>query len=101
MSTVRDLAIIVLAVESIVVGVLLAVLILQIRDLIKLLEEEVRPILDSARKTVGTMQGTANVVSETVVTPLVQISGYISAIREVARILTRRRRFRERRKGDG
>ena len=74
MGIARDIAIIVLALESIVIGVLLAVLVIQVIRLVKLLREEVLPILNSTQETVSTVRGTASFVSDHVVQPVVKVS---------------------------
>lgn len=91
LATVRDLAIIVLAIESFFVGVGLILLLWQVASLTRMLQEEVKPILDSARETVGTVQGTTSLISETVVTPLAQAAGFFAALRAMAKVLRRRR----------
>lgn len=95
-ATARDIAIIILAVESIVIGGLLIFLILQVRSLIRLLREEVKPILDSTRETVGTVRGTTALLSETLVSPVVEVAGYLAGIRQVLRTLSGRRGERRR-----
>jgi len=91
MATARDVAIIVLALESIIIGILLIFLILQIESLVRLLREEIRPILDSVNETASTMRGTTAFVSGTVVSPVMRIVGIVSAIRRIFDVLTRRR----------
>lgn len=88
---VRDLAIILLALESLVIGIVLVVLILEIRNLAKLLREEIKPILDSADETVRTVRGTTSFVSATFVNPMIRVSGFASGVMQALRILTRRR----------
>ncbi|HXF61320.1 MAG TPA: hypothetical protein VNK95_06870 [Caldilineaceae bacterium] len=73
-ATLRDIAIIVVAVQSIVIGVLLAVLIWQIWRLVKIIQTEVRPILEDTQATVRTVRGTATFVSNTVVEPVIRSS---------------------------
>ncbi len=90
MAFVRDLAIILLAVESLVIGVVLIVLVWEIRSLAKLLREEIKPILDSADETVRTVRGTTAFVSETFVNPMIRVSGFASGIMQALRILTKR-----------
>jgi len=91
-AVVRDVAIIVLAVESIVIGVMLIVLIWEIRSLAKLLREEIKPILDSADETVRTMRGTTTFVSQTLVNPIVRVSSFVSGVGQALHILTRRKK---------
>ena len=81
LAIVRDIAIVVLALESIVIGVVLVVLLWQVRSLTKLLQEQLKPMLDSMRETVGTVKGTTALVSETIVTPAVKISGFFAGAR--------------------
>jgi len=87
---VRDLAIVLLALESLVIGVALIVLIFEIRNLAKLLREEIKPILDSADETVRTVRGTTTFVSDTFVNPMIRVSGFASGVVQALRILTRR-----------
>ncbi|MCL5951543.1 MAG: hypothetical protein M1132_07465 [Chloroflexi bacterium] len=89
---VRDLAIVLLAVESLIIGIVLIVLILEVRSLAKLLRDEIKPILNSADDTVRTLRGTTTFVSENLVTPVVRISSFMAGVSQVFRILTRRQR---------
>jgi hypothetical protein len=93
---IRDIAIIVLAFESLVIGVLLILLIIQMRGLAKMLQEEVQPILESARETATTVRGTTVFVSDTFVKPLIRAAGYASAANRVMSVLARRKRRRGR-----
>ena len=87
LGTVRDIAIIVLAVESIVIGVVLTLLLWRLRELTHLLQDEIEPILDSARETLGTVKGTTSLVSETIVSPAIKISGFAAGLRRLAEVM--------------
>jgi hypothetical protein len=87
---VRDLAIILLAVESLVIGVVLIILVWEIRNLAKLLREEIKPILDSADETARTVRGTTAFVSDTFVNPMVRASSFAAGVVQALRILARR-----------
>jgi hypothetical protein len=78
--TFRDIAIIALAFESLVILTLLAVLIYQLIILIAMLRDDVKPMLESTQETLNTLRGTATFVSERVTKPAIQASGYISGI---------------------
>lgn len=69
--TVRDLAIIVLAMQALVVNILLGILIWQVWRMVKMLDTEVKPILQDTQDTIGTLRGTATFVSDNVVDPVV------------------------------
>lgn len=86
LSSARDIAIVVLAVESILIGVVLILLLWQVRQLVSLLQHEVKPILDAARQTIGTVKGTTTIVSETVVTPAIQISSLLAGVRRAFKV---------------
>lgn len=90
MAFVRDLAIILLAVESLVIGVVLIILVWEIRSLAKLLREEIKPILDSADETARTVRGTTVFVSDTLVNPMVRASSFAAGVVQALRILARR-----------
>jgi hypothetical protein len=79
-STLRDIAIIVLAFQSQVVLILMAILIYQLVVLIRLLRDDVRPMLDSTQETLNTVRGTVTFVSERVTKPAIQASSYINGI---------------------
>src|ERR1043165_7397464 len=64
---IRDIFIIVVALESLVIGVALIVLIVQLASLINLLQNEVKPILTATNETVNTLRGTAEFLGENMV----------------------------------
>lgn len=81
LSSLRDVAIILLAVESLVIGVVLIALLVEIRNLARLLQEEVEPLLNSASETADTVRGTTTFVSQKVVSPVVKMYSLASGIR--------------------
>jgi hypothetical protein len=78
--TVRDLFIIVLALESLVIGTLLVVLVYQLIVLIKMLRNDVKPMLESTQETLNTIKGTTTFVSQRVTKPAMAASSYVSGI---------------------
>jgi hypothetical protein len=87
LATVRDISIIVLAIESIVVGILLGILTVQVMKLMKMLREEVLPILDATQETVGAVRSTTTIVGENLVKPVITASSYVTGVRSAARML--------------
>lgn len=77
---IRDVFIIVVALESLVIGVALIVLIVQLASLINLLQNEVRPILDATSDTVNNLRGTAEFLGESVVEPVIKLNGYLAGM---------------------
>lgn len=78
---IRDIVIIILALQGIVIVVALAVLILQVARLINLLQNEVIPILENTKDTLNTAKGTVEFVSNNVTEPLVRASGFAAGLR--------------------
>ena len=89
-SVLRDIAIIVLALVTIVTGVFLAILIFQLQSLIALLRDEIYPILDSVNQTANTVRGTTTFVSDAVVSPVISAASYFSAFRQTLKLVSGR-----------
>jgi MFS family permease len=83
----RDIFIIMVALESLVIGVALVVLLIQLASLINLLQNELRPILDATSETVNTLRGTAAFLGESVVEPVIKLSGYLASMRRVLELM--------------
>lgn len=77
---IRDIFIIVVALESLVIGVALVILIVQLSSLINLLQNEVRPILKATTDTVNNLRGTAEFLGENVVEPVIKLNGYLAGL---------------------
>jgi hypothetical protein len=87
-ATIRDIAIIIIALQSIIIGLLLGVLVWQIWRLIKMVQTEIKPILTDAQETVSTVRGTTAFMSDTVVDPVVKTSRTLVGIRRTVQSLT-------------
>jgi amino acid permease len=77
---IRDVFIIVVALESLVIGAALIVLIVQLASLINLLQNEVKPILKATTDTVNNLRGTAEFLGENVVEPVIKLNGYLAGL---------------------
>ncbi len=84
---IRDIFIIFMALESLLIGVALIVLIVQFASLINLLQNEVRPILDATNDTVNHLRGTAEFLGENVVKPVVKLNGYLAGMQRMLELL--------------
>jgi hypothetical protein len=81
--TIRDIFIIFMALESLLIGAALIVLIVQVSSLINLLQNEVRPILDSTNETVNHLRGTTEFLGENVVEPVIKLSSYLAGMQRM------------------
>lgn len=88
----RDTAIVFVAFESLVIGILMIVLVLQVQSLIVLLRDEIRPMLEAANETMTTVRGTTKFVSHNVVSPVVRWSSTLAGMRRILRELSGLRR---------
>lgn len=82
-SRIRDIFIIFMAFESIVIGVALVVLVVQVATLINLLQNEVKPILKSTKETVDTLKGTTEFLSSNLVEPVIKLNGYLAGMKQL------------------
>ena len=92
-SRLRDIFIILMALESLLIGIALTILIIQIARLTNLLENEVKPILDSTNETISNLRGTTKFLSDTLVEPVIKLNEVIAVFQRVTDIfkLTRKR----------
>jgi hypothetical protein len=81
--TIRDIFIIFVALESLVIGAALIILIIQIASLINLLQNEVRPILSATNETVNTLRGTTEFLSENMVEPVIKLNSYLAGLQKL------------------
>ncbi len=91
-SRIRDIFIIFMAFESIVIGVALVVLVVQISTLINLLQNEVKPILQSTKETVDTLKGTTEFLSSNLVEPVIKLNGYMAGMKQLFDLFKFRRK---------
>jgi len=84
---IRDVFIIVVALESLVIGVALIILVVQLASLINLLQNEVRPILKATSDTVNNLRGTAEFLGENVVEPVVKLNGYLAGLSRMLELM--------------
>lgn len=84
---IRDIFIIFMALESLLIGVALIILIVQFASLINLLQNEVRPILHATNETVNHLRGTAEFLGENVVEPVVKLNGYLAGLTRMLELL--------------
>ena len=85
--TIRDIFIIFMAVESLIIGAALVILIIQVASLINLLQNEVKPILESTTETVNTLRGTTQFLSENLVEPVIKLDSSLAGLRKILELL--------------
>jgi hypothetical protein len=81
-ANIRDIFIIFMAFESLIIGAALVILVIQIATLINLLQNEVKPILKATTDTVNTLRGTTEFLSENLVEPVIKLNSYLAGLRK-------------------
>lgn len=85
---VRDIFIILLAVVMTVIGLLLLVLIYQLALLTRMLNEEIKPLLQNLQETASTARGTTVFLSEHVVQPVIGAAGTMAGFARIVGLLS-------------
>ena len=86
----RDLFIIFMALESLVIGIALVILIVQLASLINLLQNEIKPIINSTSDTVNTLKGTATFISNNLSEPVIKLNQFMAMINQLLKIMKRK-----------
>ncbi len=79
--TIRDIVIIFVAGETLLIGVALILLLVQLARLTALLQNEIRPLLESTNETVATLRGTSEFLSQKMVAPVIKANSSVAAVR--------------------
>jgi hypothetical protein len=91
-SKIADVFIIFMALESLVIGLVLIVLIIQLARLINLLQNEIKPIVESTNETVSTLRGTTQFLSDNLSEPVIKLNEYLAGLGEFFRIVRPKRK---------
>jgi hypothetical protein len=83
----RDISIILLAIESLFIGLALIILIVQLARLTNLIENEVKPILDSTNETVSNLRGTTKFLSDNLVEPVIKLNELMAVLQRLLVLL--------------
>lgn len=86
-ATVRDIAIILVAIEILIMNGLLIVLVWQVWRLIKMVSAELKPVIKDGQETVGTVKGSAEFVSASFISPLISASSRLAGLRRSAQVM--------------
>ena len=78
---IRDIVIVLVAGETLILGIVLVTLIVQLARLSALLENELRPMLESTNETLGTLRGTSQFLSKNMVQPVMKANSSVAAVR--------------------
>ena len=83
----RDVIIILMGLESLMIGGLTLFLIYQVMMLVRLLRDEVTPLIKSAQDTVNSARGTTAFVGKKIVAPTITVSSNMARLTRMMRVL--------------
>lgn len=84
---IRDIFIIFLALESLIIGAALVILIIQLASLINLLNNEIKPILDATNETINTLRGTTEFLGQNLVEPVMKLNSYLAGLQRMLELV--------------
>lgn len=85
--TLRDLVIIVLALEMLVMGIAIIVVTIQLARLLHLIRYEIKPILEQASDTIVALRSIVRLVNDNVAAPVVKLGGTLAGAVRFLRII--------------
>lgn len=83
---IRDIFIIFMALESLILGLVLITLVFQIARLTNLLQNEIKPILQSTNETISTLRGTTTFLSDSLAQPVIKLNEYLAALQQFVQL---------------
>ncbi|MBN2548632.1 MAG: hypothetical protein JXB15_05725 [Anaerolineales bacterium] len=84
---IRDVFLIFMALESLFLGLAMVILMIQLARLINLLQNEIKPILDSTNETVSHLRGTTVFLSENLVGPVIKLNEYLAGLSQFFQVI--------------
>lgn len=85
--TIRDIFIIFLGFEMVLIGLVTVLLIIQSVKLVNMFQHEIKPVLDAANETMSTIRGTAVFISDAMVQPVIKLNTYFASIKKFLEML--------------
>lgn len=84
---IRDVFIIIMAFESLLIGLVLILLIFQLARLTNLLQHEIKPILDATNETISNLRGTTVFISQNLSEPIIKLNEYLAGISKLIELI--------------
>jgi hypothetical protein len=84
---VRDIFIIFMGLASLLTTFVLIILIIQLARLLNLIQNELRPILDSLNITISNLRGTTVFLSDNLTEPVIKLNEYLAGLSQLFKVL--------------
>ena len=88
----RDVIVIIVALESLIVMALMIVLVFQVIAMVRMLRDEIKPLIESAQDTVESARGTTRFVSQKVISPAISVASAVASVKRMAEVLVKGKR---------
>lgn len=85
-AAVRDIFVILMALMLAIIGTALVILILQISNLINILKNDIKPMLESGTETVNTLKGTVQFISNNLAEPIIKFNESLASFKKVGQL---------------
>lgn len=83
---VRDIFIILMALMLVVIGTAMVILILQVSNLINILKNDIKPMLESGSDTINTLKGTVRFLSDNLTEPVIKLNESLASLKRVGQL---------------
>lgn len=84
---IRDVFVIFLGFELVLIGLVSVLLIIQIARLTNMFQHEIKPVLDAANETMNTIRGTAVFVGDAMVQPVIKLNSYFASLKRFLELI--------------
>ena len=76
-----------MALESLIIGIVLVILIVQLSILINLIQNEIKPIMQATNDTVNTLKGTSKFISDNIAEPVIKLNEFSAGLKKFMDLL--------------
>ena len=83
---VRDIFIILMALMLVVIGTDKVILNLQVSNLINILKNDIKPMLESGSDTINTLKGTVRFLSDNLTEPVIKLNESLASLKRIGQI---------------
>lgn len=84
---IRDIFMIFLAFFTILIGIAVVILVVQVSKLVNMVNNEIKPMVDSTNQTLRELQGTTRFVGNNLVEPVIKLNSYVAGIQKAVDLL--------------
>jgi len=84
---IRDIFLIFLAFFTILIGIAVVILVVQVSKLVNMVNNEIKPMVDSTNQTLRELQGTTKFVGNNFVEPVIKLNSYVAGLQKAVDLL--------------